>query len=271
MKDNHLKAWTAKPQHGYLFRTRSSVKNTNETHTTAWMKKSSFSSHVEGFICAIQEEELQTNALKAKRTPDSGISPLCRLCKGSKETIQHVIASCPRSSASMYLPIRHNKVANIVYQNIIQKSNKGDRHPIQETYVDNNIEVWWDKKITTLTPCPHNKPDLVLWKKDEKKWHVIDICVGLDVNIDKNISMKLDHYLPLTAELKRLYKDYSFTVNPIVIGATGLVTSHVSKMFVDLDLDDIDQLVLKVQRSALIGTDCEKCTHDVVTGITETN
>ena len=105
-----------------------------------------------------------------------------------------------------------------------------------------------------MTPCPHNKPDIVLWKKDEKKCHVIDICVGLDVNIDKNISMKLDHYLPLTAELKRLYKDYSFTVNPIVIGATGLVTAHVSKMFVDLDLDDIDQLVLKVQRSALIGT-----------------
>ena len=66
--------------------------------------------------------------------------------------------------------------------------------------------------------------------------------------------MKLDHYLPLTAELKRLYSDYSFTINPIVIGATGLVTSHVSKMLKDLELDDIDQLVLKMQRSALIGT-----------------
>ena len=60
--------------------------------------------------------------------------------------------------------------------------------------------------------------------------------------------------MPLTAELKRLYSDYTFTINPIVIGATGLVTSHVLKMFAELDLDDIDQLVLKVQRSALIGT-----------------
>ena len=254
MKDNHLNAWIAKPQHGYLFRTRSSVKNTNETHTNAWMKKSSFSSHVEGYICAIQEEELQTNALKAKRTPENDVNPLCRLCKGSKETIQHVVASCPRLSASMYLPFRHNKVANIVYQKILQNSNKEERHPIQDVYVDDNIEVWWDKKVETLTPCPHNKPDIVLWKKGEKKCHVIDICVGLDVNIDKNISMKNDHYLPLTMELKRLYKDYSFTINPIVIGATGLVTSHVSKMFEDLDLDDIEQMVLKVQRSALIGT-----------------
>ena len=108
--------------------------------------------------------------------------------------------------------------------------------------------------MITLSSVPHDKPDIVLWKKGEKKCHVIDICVGLDVNIDRNISMKLDHYLPLTAELKRLYKDYSFIINPIVIGATGLVTSHVSNMFKDLDLDDVDQLVLKVQRSALIGT-----------------
>ena len=154
----------------------------------------------------------------------------------------------------MYLPIRHNKVASIVYQSIIRKSTQGERHQIQDIYSDDNIEVWWDKKVTTLSPCPHNKPDIVLWKKDEKKCHVIDISVGLDVNIDRNITMKLDNYLPLTAELKRLYSDYSFTINPIVIGATGLVTSHVSKMLADLDLDEIDQLVLKMQRSALIGT-----------------
>ena len=254
MKENHLKAWTAKPQHGYLFRTRTGVKNTSEAHTNAWMKKSSFSSHVEGYICAIQEEELQTNALKAKRMPESNTNPLCRLCKNSKETIQHVIACCPRLSASMYLPIRHNKVANIVYQNIIKKSTKGDRHPIQDVFVSDDIEVWWDKKITTLSPCPHNKPDIVLWKKDEKKCHIIDICVCLDVNIDKNISMKQDNYLPLTAELKRLYNEYSYTINPIVIGATGLVTAHVSKMLKDLGMDEIDQLVLKCQKSALIGT-----------------
>ena len=41
---------------------------------------------------------------------------------------------------------------------------------------------------------------------------------------------------------------------PIVIGETWLMTLHLSKMFKNLDLDDIDQLVLKVQRSALIGT-----------------
>ena len=50
----------------------------------------------------------------------------------------------------------------------------------------------------------------------------------LDVNIDRNIKLKLDSYLSLAAELKRLYptynlqrKTYNFEVLPIVIGATG--------------------------------------------------
>lgn len=162
------------------------------------MKRSSFSSHVEGYICAIQEEELQTNALKAKRAKESEISPICRLCKHNKETIQHVIASCPRLSASMYLPLRHNKVANIIYQNLVSKSRTTDRQPIYDVYSDKNVEIWWDTKIEALKKCEHDKPDIVMWKKAEKVCYVIDIKVGLDVNIDKNIKEKLDNYLHLT-------------------------------------------------------------------------
>ena len=37
------------------------------------------------------------------------------------ETIQHIIASCLNLSASMYLSLQHNKVANVIYQNIVPK------------------------------------------------------------------------------------------------------------------------------------------------------
>jgi hypothetical protein len=202
MKEYHLKVWNDKKQHGYLFRTRNIVEQINEDLTNAWMKKSSFSSHVEGYVCAIQEEEIFTNDMKAKRMKQDQLNPNCRMCKSNKESIQHVIAACPKLSASMYLPWRHNKVANIVYQNIIAKETESKRRSIQEVYVDADIEVWWDTKIETLTPCKHNKPDIILWRKTGKKCYVVDICVCLDVNIDKNIKMKHDHYLPLTAELK---------------------------------------------------------------------
>ena len=86
------------------------------------------------------------------------------------------------------------------------------------------------------------------------KCFIMDICVCLDVNIDRNIKSKLDHYLPLAAELKRLYHHYDFEILPIVIGATGLVTKRTLNVFETLGIRDVRGTVLKCQRVALTGT-----------------
>ena len=96
IKEKHVTAWKKNPQHGYLFRTRQSVTQVNKDLTNAWMKKSSFSSHMEGYLCAIQEEEISTASLKAKRSKNEDENPNCRLCRTSRETIQHVVAACPK-------------------------------------------------------------------------------------------------------------------------------------------------------------------------------
>ena len=141
LKENHLQAWIEKPQHGYLMRTRKDVEAINETATNAWLKKSTFSSHVEGYLCAVQEEEIFTNALKTKRLKEEPAKANCRLCRKNKETIQHIIAACPRLSVSMYLPWRHNKVANTVYQNIHPKADERTRQPITDVYTSNDVEI----------------------------------------------------------------------------------------------------------------------------------
>ena len=235
-------------------RTRKDVMECQEKTTNAWMKKSTFSSHVEGYLCAIQEEEIFTNALKAKRLKEDPQKANCRLCKNSKESIQHIIAACPRLSVSMYLPWRHNKVAYVVYQKIHPKADEGTCQPIREFYANEDIEIWWDTKIKTLMKLEHNKPDIVVWKKKQSKCFILDVCVCLDVNIDKNIKLKLDSYLPLAAELKRLYQEYDFEVLPIVIGATGLVTKRIIDVFKVLDIKDVEETILKCQKSALTGT-----------------
>ena len=75
------------------------------------------SSHIEGYIYAIQEKEINTCYLKSKI--NSNINPICRLCKQQNETIQHVVASCPSISASMYLPFHHDKVAYVIYKQML--------------------------------------------------------------------------------------------------------------------------------------------------------
>ena len=109
-------------------------------------------------------------------------------------------------------------------------------------------------KIKTLIKLEHDRPDIVLWKRKESKCYIMDVCVCLDVNIDKNIKHKLDSYLPLAAELKRLYKEYDFDVLPIVIGATGLVTGKTIEVFKTLGVVDVEDTILRCQRCALTGT-----------------
>ena len=111
-----------------------------------------------------------------------------------------------------------------------------------------------DVQITTNNRLPHNKPDILLWRKPDKKCYVIDIIVGLDVNITKNIKKKQENFHLLATELKRIYSDYNFKVIPIVIGATGLITKHVHQMLTKLKIDNIEECILKCQRNALIGT-----------------
>ena len=63
----------------------------------------------------------------------------------------------------MYLPVRHNKATKVIYHAIIDH----DKTPIEEIYTDNDKEIWWDKKITTIPPLKHNKPNIVYWNKTE--------------------------------------------------------------------------------------------------------
>ena len=48
-------------------------------------------------------------------------------------------------------------------------------------------------------------------------------------NVKGNEKVKQDHYVPLTVSLKRLYPEYNYSVVPVVLGATGLVTKSLMK------------------------------------------
>ena len=76
--------------------------------------------------------------------------------------------------------------------------------------MDNDKEIWWDKKVTTIPPLKQNKPDIVYWKKAENKCYVIDIAIGVDINVGKNINLKYDNYMQLWSELKRSYPSLKF-------------------------------------------------------------
>ena len=81
-----------------------------------------------------------------------------------------------------------------------------------------------------MPPLKHNKPDIVYWKKTESKCYIIDIAVGLDINVGKNMNLKYDNYMQLSSELKKLYPSFTCEIIPLVSGATGLVPSSLQKL-----------------------------------------
>ena len=249
IKSNHLEKWVNKNQHGYLKRSRKSVQDIDNQNTEIWLKNAPFSSNTKGFIFAIQEEEIYTNHLTAKRDKENNKSAKCRLCKTENETIHHIIVCCPKLSASMYLSVRHNKVAKVIYDAIIDY----DRTPIEEIYTDNDKEIWWDKKVTTIPPLKHNKPDIVYWNKTENKCYIIGIAIDLYINVGKNINLKYDNYMQLLSELKRLYPSFTFEIT-VVLGAAGLIPSSLWKNIEKIGVKNIKDTMLKCQHIALLGT-----------------
>ena len=149
----------------------------------------------------------------------------------------------------MYLPVRRNKVAKVIYDAIIDHN----RTPIEEIYTDNDKEIWWDKKVTTIPPLKHNKPDIVYWNKTENKCYIIGIAIDLYINVGKNINLKYDNYMQLLSELKRLYPSFTFKIIPIVLGVIGLL-SGLQKNKEKIGVKNIKDTILKCQRMALLGT-----------------
>ena len=82
--------------------------------TNKWLNLK-LTAHMEGFIAAVQEQELSTEetqkrrekALGKKKTMDTG----CRICNQQPELVYHVTCSCPVLPPTLYLDVQHNQVA----------------------------------------------------------------------------------------------------------------------------------------------------------------
>ena len=115
---------------------------------------------------------------------------------------------------------------------------------------DGRYEVWWDQKVNTPTALDHNKPDLVMIDRVEKKWTVVDFAVPFDSNAARKEIEKIEKYSKLAAELRRMH-GVRVEVVPIVVGTLGVVTKNLTGWLKRLGVDDV---VGGLQTAAIIGT-----------------
>ena len=163
LKKSHFDAWMKKPQHSFLFKSREKLKDMDNNLRSQWLTKSNITSHVEGYMCAIQEEEVNTRELQNRRNRENEnnvVQLKCRVCHLENESIQHLLACCQRLSITMYLLVRDNDVAKVICRVLTNLTDKSR----EEVYKNDEFEIWWDIKISTKPAVKHNKSDMLLWR-----------------------------------------------------------------------------------------------------------
>ena len=174
------------------------------------------------------------------------------------ESIFHILNSCSHLSISMYLPVRHNEVAKVIYYELLRGHGNTDEEKKTPESIARagDVEIWWDKKISVQPPVENNRPDIVLWNLVKKTCLIIDICVPMDVNVSREEKEKCDKYFLLASRLQRLYPQYTFETVPIVLGSTGYVSKSLQRhlQHCGVEEDRTGPITRKLQRKALQGS-----------------
>uniref|UniRef100_A0A8D8VCS6 Uncharacterized protein n=1 Tax=Cacopsylla melanoneura TaxID=428564 RepID=A0A8D8VCS6_9HEMI len=116
------------------------------------------------------------------------INDLCRLCSKTTESIQHLSSGCSYLAPREYTT-RHNLVCGIIHQAIYNSLfSKPSSVPYyqykpQKIIENDKAKIYWDVSVISDTNIPHNRPDIVVFRKKEKTALIIDVTPLDDNNV----------------------------------------------------------------------------------------
>ena len=101
-------------------------KDVNMNESYGWLKSENFSSHIEGYLFSLQEQEVNTKVVQRQREKDplrkQNIDISCCLCKHRTEDFFHILSSCSSMSDNMYLHHKHDRVAKVIQEELVSQN-----------------------------------------------------------------------------------------------------------------------------------------------------
>ena len=95
--------------HGYFFKKFQNDETIDKNVSNSRSTYSTITSHFEGYINAIQDQEIPTKYLVNKCQKDANLQLTCNnkccLCKVNAEDANHIISGCPQMSVRYCLPL----------------------------------------------------------------------------------------------------------------------------------------------------------------------
>ncbi|XP_022188758.2 uncharacterized protein LOC111047332 [Nilaparvata lugens] len=248
--------WRTKELHGRFYGHLNSEPISQEL-SCMWLTVGSLFPETEGFVQAIQDQVIATNAYRRHVMGDRTISDKCRMCASAVESIQHIVSGCSVLAPREYM-LRHNNVAKIVHLEMqIKFGNIADVPPYYNYQPPplvefNHVKIYWDVQMITDRRVVHIKPDILVLDQLEKRAYIIDITVPSDENAQKTRGEKIRKYQELSFELKEMYGLNTVRVLPIVITVNGLILKSVVEICRSIDL--VDEVLKRMQKSVLLDT-----------------
>lgn len=243
----------AKKLHGKFFNDMKNV--ADRERSWQWLKGGFVDKRTEGFVCAAQENVLTTRFYCATVLKQD-VSAMCRKCGETVESVSHVVSGCKALAQTEYRR-RHDKMGLRVYWEVcgkygLKRSDKWYEEvpdPVRKS-ADGRYEIWWDQKVITPNALDHNRPDLVMIDRNDRKWKLVDFSVPWDKNVVNKEQEKIKKYAKLASEVSRM-NSVGVEVVPIVVGALGVVTKEIGRWLERLGIGDV---VGGLQTAAIIGT-----------------
>ena len=245
--------------HGKFFR---EVEEVADPRSWQWLRGGYLDKNNESYICAAQENSLNTWYRVAMLKRVGGVGRVkkgegcCRKCGKFVETVGHLISGCTMLAQKEYRK-RHDRMGIRVYWELLvkygfERSEKWYQEvpdPVSIT-ADRRYEIRWDQTIPTARKLDHNKPDVVMIDHVEKKWTLIDFSVPFDGNVAKKEDEKKTKYTDLARSVAAEH-NVRVEIIPIVVGALGVVTKDLEEHLKKLEIRDV---IGGLQTAALIGT-----------------
>ena len=218
-----------------------------------WLLKGFLTGGTEGLLLAAQDQALSTRAMQ--HVYSAANSPLCRLCGGYDETVEHLVSGCSFLAVSQYIT-RHNNVAKFIHWSLCTKFGLDHcefswNHCSPSVVENDEVKLLWDFNICTDKVISARCPDIIVINKLDNTAQFIDVSIPADCHIVSKENEKIEKYQDLRIELEKLWQKKNFVLS-IVIGALGALSKKFSH-YVDL-LHLLDVKYFYLPRLALFGT-----------------
>ena len=238
--------------HGKFFK---DVEKVADPRSWQWLSGGYLDKKKESYICAAQENVLNTRLYGVTKLGQEGDGK-CRKCGIDSESVGHLVSACSKLCQREYRK-RHDRVGLRVYWELcgrygLKRSETWYDEVPDPVRVSANgrFEIRWDQKIHTPRAIKHNRPDVVVIDREEKKWTMIDFAVCFDANVERKEVEKMEVYNELATLVRGAHK-VKVDIVPIVVGTLGVVSKGLEGWLKKLEVGDI---IGGLQTTALICT-----------------